>query len=894
MDTPIRQIGGLVKRTLRDVQVALWRRGKAGYALACACLLILGAVTPLHAQTVTADAVDPASGTGGTQEPQKFTLTYSDTAGANALTLVSVLFHTTDQNTVNACYVGVAPEQGKVAVVYDAGAGTGSTVGDLGSGGTVQNSSCKVYLDADTNVSRNANTLTLHLKIQFGTNFAGAKTIYMSAEGSSPAIPWQARGTWTVPGLPFSADSVSPLSGTGTEQTFTLTFTHTVAATNLSIVTALFHTQSGALANSCYVGLAVGEDKVALVNDSGVGSTIANRTDPGVLQNSQCEVRLGGKTTRTFAGTTLTLNLAMTFKTGFAGAKTVFLSASSGADATGFQTRGAWTVPPVALSTGPVDPSGGTGQHQAFDLSYTSTAGVPDLTQVYALFHTTTDSLASSCYVGYRPGDETVLLANDAGNAVTSANRASTATLQNSQCRIALGGFTTVSTANNTLTLHLDVTFLPAFAGAKTIYQWAASAIQATEWHAAGTWTASSSVPTVSGLSPVTGPIDTVVTIHGTLLGTPGTVSFNGVPATWTEWTPSLITARVPAGATTGPVFVQVAGVPIGGLPFTVTEEWSEGEWQPTGVSAPPSMSTAVYYHLDAIGSVRIVTNQGGGLVARHDYSAFGIEIQQSGDSSRLRFAGKERDVETGTTSSGPLDYFGARYYASQTGRFTTADPSDPVKIARTASAAGVPSEIGGSLLYARLENPQRWNRYSYALNNPMRLVDPFGQEPQGHHLIAARGALTGMAREFANFVRTGPLQDNYPNQPGFNTLHREYNAAIEEALQEFEQTFGQSRNAWTLSQWRAAAAGILNSGARPIRDFIDLLDRNNGGRVIPALAAAIKAYEPSTLLKASYLAEGLGYLILRAPLIIIVNPEILTPHVSTSYCIGKGCETSQ
>jgi RHS repeat-associated protein len=60
----------------------------------------------------------------------------------------------------------------------------------------------------------------------------------------------------------------------------------------------------------------------------------------------------------------------------------------------------------------------------------------------------------------------------------------------------------------------------------------------------------------------------------------------------------------------------------------------------------------------------------------------------------------KERDNETG------LDYFGARYYASTLGRFTSADPL---------------------LASGRTSMPQSWNRYSYVLNNPLKLIDPTG-----------------------------------------------------------------------------------------------------------------------------------------------------------------------
>jgi RHS repeat-associated protein len=64
------------------------------------------------------------------------------------------------------------------------------------------------------------------------------------------------------------------------------------------------------------------------------------------------------------------------------------------------------------------------------------------------------------------------------------------------------------------------------------------------------------------------------------------------------------------------------------------------------------------------------------------------------------QFTGKERDTETG------LDYFGARYYSGAQGRFIGADPL---------LSSGRPS------------NPQTWNRYAYAGNNPLRNIDPTG-----------------------------------------------------------------------------------------------------------------------------------------------------------------------
>jgi RHS repeat-associated protein len=112
----------------------------------------------------------------------------------------------------------------------------------------------------------------------------------------------------------------------------------------------------------------------------------------------------------------------------------------------------------------------------------------------------------------------------------------------------------------------------------------------------------------------------------------------------------------------------------------------------------------------DALGNIRVITDDKGNILERHDYLPFGEECTTGpcasnpgvGAGQPRKFTGKERDQETG------LDYFGARYYRANTGRFTTVDP-----------------------VYTWRENlvdPQRWNRYAYARNNPLRYVDPDGR----------------------------------------------------------------------------------------------------------------------------------------------------------------------
>ena len=116
------------------------------------------------------------------------------------------------------------------------------------------------------------------------------------------------------------------------------------------------------------------------------------------------------------------------------------------------------------------------------------------------------------------------------------------------------------------------------------------------------------------------------------------------------------------------------------------------------------------YYHTDAIGSVRMTTDASGQVLQRHDYLPFGEEWPATPPQPGPRlFAGKERDQATG------FDYFGGRYYANTTGRFTTVDP------ALDATAA--------------VTNPQRWNRYAYVSNNPIAKVDPSGRYEVDVHL---------------------------------------------------------------------------------------------------------------------------------------------------------------
>ncbi len=131
------------------------------------------------------------------------------------------------------------------------------------------------------------------------------------------------------------------------------------------------------------------------------------------------------------------------------------------------------------------------------------------------------------------------------------------------------------------------------------------------------------------------------------------------------------------------------------------------------GGSAPGTKQT-LYLTQDHLGSTRLVTTTGGACVGAHDYLPFGEEIAagwgRSGvpcygaTDTTVKFTGQERDPENG------LDNFLARHMDAAIGRFLSPDPA-------------------GNFV-ADLTNPQSWNLYGYALNNPLVFIDPSGLDP--------------------------------------------------------------------------------------------------------------------------------------------------------------------
>ena len=301
------------------------------------------AVFGLLAGIPSVGGVTPGSGTGSSQT---FALQYADNLGATDLASALAWFSASSASGSASCAVHYDRGSNAVSLLNDAGSQWTSRT--LGSTGTLQNNQCTIALGSSTTVVTSGNTLTWNLAVTFASSFAGNKTIYMmAATDEGAATDLQAAGTWTVPVGGVTANSVTPSSGSGSIQTFTLAYGDALGATDLATTLAWFSgAGTGSGAASCVVRYEKATNAVSLLNDAGTQWTTRTLGLLGTLQNSQCVVTLGGSTTVTRSGNVLTWRLAMAFKTAYRGTKSTYMYADNGRGAaSGLQMRGTWTVP---------------------------------------------------------------------------------------------------------------------------------------------------------------------------------------------------------------------------------------------------------------------------------------------------------------------------------------------------------------------------------------------------------------------------------------------------------------------------------------------------------------------------------------------------------------------
>ncbi len=184
-----------------------------------------------------------------------------------------------------------------------------------------------VTFDPTTNTSLSA-TLTI---TDNANNVSGAtQTVALSGTGILAPV--------------VTSVSVTPSSGTGTTQTFGFEYSDTDGSADLGTVYALFNTTTS-IAKACYVYYVQSSNLLYLENAAGSGA--AGSVAPGstaTVSNGYCEIT-GTGSSFTASGNNLTVNVNITFKSTFTGAKTIYMNAVSneGETSGGLKAKGTWT-----------------------------------------------------------------------------------------------------------------------------------------------------------------------------------------------------------------------------------------------------------------------------------------------------------------------------------------------------------------------------------------------------------------------------------------------------------------------------------------------------------------------------------------------------------------------
>ncbi len=146
----------------------------------------------------------------------------------------------------------------------------------------------------------------------------------------------------------------------------------------------------------------------------------------------------------------------------------------------------------------------------------------------------------------------------------------------------------------------------------------------------------------------------------------------------------------------------------------TVTAYYLHGLGLVSRIAASGSTS---WYHCDSRGSTVALTGSNGVVTDKYAYDTFGKLLGSEGTTTNpFRYLGRHAVVDDGDG----LLQIRARYYAPEYGRFLSKDPK--------------PGQDGQT---------QSFNRYSYALNNPIRLVDVSGLSARESSQSAVNSRLT-------------------------------------------------------------------------------------------------------------------------------------------------------
>ncbi len=457
-------------------------------------------VTPAVAPSVT--SLEPASSTTITQS---FTVTVSD-ANGNADIASLFFLVSTALNGANGCFVTFNRSLNLFYLFRDSDASWLSVT--PGAPTTISNDYCTLA-GTGLGVTAAANSLTFTIPLTAKASFLGPRSVFLSvADAGGLTSGWATHGTWAPSSAAAPAvTSVSPSSGSGAQQNFTLVLSDANGHTDISsAVVIINNVLSGG--NACYISFNRSTSTYYLRRDSDLTWQPLLAGSTGSVTNDNCTLS-GTGATISGSGNTLTLILPLSFKPAFSGARNFYAMVNdAGGLSSGWVTAGTWNPfgtpsPPTVKS---LSPNAGSGTAQTFSVVLSDENGFADINSAVFLINGAIDG-NNACYISFHRPSGTFHLFRDSDSSWQSITAGAAATVSNNNCSLAGAGLT-VSGSANSLSIALPLTFKPAFTGLRNFYILAADASGLSSgWVSAGNWSPSGSPapPAVTSLSPNNG-----------------------------------------------------------------------------------------------------------------------------------------------------------------------------------------------------------------------------------------------------------------------------------------------------------------------------------------------------------------------------------------------------
>ncbi len=340
--------------------------------------------------------------------------------------------------------------------------------------------------------------------------------IFVGGQTNSSDFPVLAQGGSSFPGsvtgwimrygtngnVPPSAASVSPSSGSGLSQSFSLT--GTIGTASISGMYFLLNSSLSAT-NGCFVEISVQSNQIFLWNDAGTGRIGgASLGQVANVGNSQCTLN---SSTLSQSGSRVIVTVALTFSAGFAGLKNSYLYVYDGAGLhDGYTLMGSWSPVSGTPSIVSISPSSGSGMSQSFVLTASDPSGATAIAGLYFLLNTSLSG-TNSCFLEYSASANKVYLWDNAAmTRVGGLTVGSSGNVSNGGCSLT-GANAVLSGA--TLTLTVSLSFSGTFSGSKNSYLYVYDASGARDgYRTVGSWTVSAGTdqpPQFVSLTPASG-----------------------------------------------------------------------------------------------------------------------------------------------------------------------------------------------------------------------------------------------------------------------------------------------------------------------------------------------------------------------------------------------------